>query len=65
MKYLTPSQYAKTCGVSRQAIYDRLTAGTLHTVEKQDFTGKTVQVIDLKKYPPMKGRRKKNLTTYK
>lgn len=57
-RYLTIKQYAELCGVSHQAIYDRLKAETpsLKTEEKIAF-GKTVQVIDTKKFPPAKGRK--------
>jgi hypothetical protein len=52
MKYATPIQYSKLCGISPQAVYDRIAKGTLETLEKEDFTGQLKQVIDLKKYPP-------------
>lgn len=57
MKYATPYKYAALCGVSTQAIYDRIKSGTLETVEKEDISGEVKRVIDLKKYPPSKGRK--------
>lgn len=56
MKYVTPYKYAKLCGVSSQAIYDRIKSGSLETIEKTDFQGEVKRVIDLKKYPPSKGK---------
>lgn len=56
-RYVTIKQYAEMCGVSHQAIYDRLKAESpsLRTEEKTSF-GKVIQVIDTKKFPPVKGR---------
>jgi predicted DNA-binding protein YlxM (UPF0122 family) len=59
MKYATIKQYADLSGVSHQAIYDRIKSGSITTVEKEDFTGEVKTVIDLKKYPPSKGRKVK------
>jgi hypothetical protein len=61
MKYATPYKYAKLCGVSTQAIYDRIKNGSLETVEKEDFHGEKKRVIDLKKFPPLKGKSNKKL----
>lgn len=58
MKYATPYKYAKLCGVSTQAIYDRIKNGSLTTVQKEDITGQVKNVIDLKKYPPVKGKQR-------
>lgn len=57
MKYATPYKYASLCKVSPQAIYDRIKSGSLETVEKEDISGEVKRVIDLKKYPPKKGRK--------
>jgi hypothetical protein len=56
MKYATPYKYAKLCGVSTQAIYDRIKNGSLQTIEKEDLNGDKKRVIDLKKFPPGKLR---------
>lgn len=54
-KFATPYKYAKLCGLSSQAIYKRIKAGTL-TVKtiKDQLTGEDKQVIDLAKFPPTK-----------
>lgn len=57
MKYATPYKYAGLCKVSPQAIYDRIKSGSLETIEKEDISGEVKRVIDLKKYPPSKGRK--------
>lgn len=58
-KYATPYKYAKLCGISTQAVYDRIKNGSLKTVEKIDLNGDTKNYIDLKKFPPSKGRKNK------
>jgi hypothetical protein len=55
--YATPYRYAKLCGVSTQAIYDRIKSGSLTTEDRKDINGDLKPVINLKKYPPSKGRR--------
>lgn len=57
MKYATPYKYAKLCGVSTQAIYDRIKNGSIQTVDKEDLQGELKRVIDLKKFPPSKGKK--------
>lgn len=54
--HATPYKYAKLCGVSTQAIYDRLKSGSLKTIEKEDINGDLRVVIDLKLFPPSKGK---------
>lgn len=55
-KYCTPYQYANLCGVSTQAIYQRIKLGKVSTVDIPDISGVTKRYIDLKKFPPRKGR---------
>jgi hypothetical protein len=62
MKYATPYKYAKLCGVSTQAIYDRIKNGSLETVNREDLHGEMKRVIDLKKYPPSKGKTQNRLS---
>lgn len=57
MKYATPYKYAKLCRVSTQAIYDRIKNGSLNTIEREDINGEIKRVIDLKKFPPSKGKK--------
>ncbi len=54
MPLLTRNAYAKLCGVSRQAIADRIKRGTLKTIEKELPDGSKRQYIDIVKYPPNK-----------
>jgi hypothetical protein len=54
LRYATPYRYAKLCGVSTQAIYDRIKNGSLTTIFKDDLNGDRKRVIDLKKFPPGK-----------
>ncbi len=54
MKLLTRNAYAKLCGVSRQAIADRIKRGTLKTIERELPDGSKRQYIDIKEYPPNK-----------
>ncbi len=51
-KFTTPYKYAKLCGVTSQAIYDRIKNGTLKTVDKKDVCGTVKRYIDLEKFPP-------------
>jgi hypothetical protein len=55
MKYVTPYQYAKLCGVSPQAIYDRIKSGSLPTETVKTVIGEK-RLINLSQNPP------KNLT---
>ena len=60
MKYLTPYKYAKLCGVSTQAIYSRIKAGTIEKVQIPDPTGELKDYIDIEKFPPENiGKKKK------
>ena len=54
MTFLTRNAYARLCGVSRQAIADRITRGTLKTIEKELPDGSVRQYIDIEEYPPNK-----------
>lgn len=56
--YATPYRYAKLCGVSTQAIYDRIKSGSLTTEEREDINGEIKTVVNLKKFPPSKGKQK-------
>lgn len=60
-KNLMPvSDYAKLCGVSTAAIYDRIKLNTL-TAEKMTIGKDTCYVIDMDQFPPKKntpGRKK-------
>jgi len=56
MKLLTRNAYAKLCGVSRQAIADRIKRGTLKTVECELPDGSMRQYINLTQ-SPMKRRK--------
>jgi hypothetical protein len=58
MNYVTPYQYAKLCGVSSQAIYNRIAKGLLEKVQFPDPTGATKDYIDIDKYPPERLRKK-------
>lgn len=51
-KFTTPYKYAKLCGVTSQAIYDRIKNGTLKTVDKKDVCGTVKRYIDREKFPP-------------
>jgi len=51
MKLLTRNAYAKLCGVSRQAIADRIARGTLKTIEMELPDGSMREYIDIEKYP--------------
>lgn len=51
-RYATPYKYAKLCGVSTQAIYDRIKNGSLQTEDKENINGDLVRVVDLEKFPP-------------
>ena len=53
-RYATLTQYAQLCGVSRQAIHQRVQSGALQVKEINDVTGATIKVVDLKKFPPVK-----------
>lgn len=50
----TISQYARLCGVSHQAIHDRIRRGILKAEAKTDVTNRKILMIDAKKYPPRK-----------
>lgn len=54
--FCTRSEYARLCGVTRQAIADRIKTGRLELVDRFGL-----KLIDLEKYPPVKyeGRPKK------
>ena len=52
MTLLTRNAYAKLCGVTRQAIADRIKRGTLKTIEKELPDGSKRQYIDVEEYPP-------------
>jgi len=54
MKLLTRNAYAKLCGVSRQAISDRIKRGTLKTIEEELPDGSKRQYIDIEEYPSTK-----------
>jgi hypothetical protein len=56
-KLYSPYKYADLCGVSTQAIYQRIRLGTLITVSIPDASGKKKNYIDISKYPP--NRKKK------
>ena len=58
MKYVTPYQYAKLCGVSSQAIYSRISKGLIEKVQIPDPTGAVKDYIDTDKYPPERLRQK-------
>ncbi len=51
MTLLTRNAYAKLCGVTRQAIADRIKRGTLKTIEKELPDGSVRQYIDIEQYP--------------
>ncbi|MVM31188.1 hypothetical protein GO755_14190 [Spirosoma sp. HMF4905] len=59
MKYVTPYQYAKLCGVSSQAIYSRISKGLVEKVQIPDPTGSLKDYIDIEKYPPERIRKEK------
>lgn len=59
MKYATPYKYARLCGVSTQAIYDRIKSGSLKTEDREDINGEIKAVVNLKKFPPSKGKKLK------
>ena len=52
MKYVTPYQFAKLCGVSTQAIYSRISKGTIDKVQIPDPTGAIQDYIDVDRFPP-------------
>ncbi len=56
MTLLTRNAYAKLCGVSRQAIADRIARGTLKTVERELPDGSVRQYIDTEVYPKIKAK---------
>ncbi len=56
MTLLTRNAYAKLCGVSRQAIADRIARGTLKTIEKELPDGSKRQYIDTEVYPKIKAK---------
>ncbi|NDU96877.1 hypothetical protein [Spirosoma terrae] len=58
MKYATPYQYAKLCGVSTQAIYSRIAKGLIEKIQIPDPTGALKDYIDTEKYPPERLRKK-------
>jgi hypothetical protein len=55
-KYATPYKWAKLAGLTTQAVYARLKAGTLETVRREDLNGEVRRVIDLAKFPPERAR---------
>lgn len=66
MKYATPYKYAQLCGVSRQAIYQRIASGTLKTESfTNPLTSEVIAVINLKTYPPTKGKTKDEIPIMK
>jgi hypothetical protein len=52
MKYVTPYQYAKLCGLTRQAIYNRINKGTLEIVVLKEAEGITSRYIYIDAFPP-------------
>jgi|GEM_PF-5513142 len=60
--YLTPFAYAALCGVTHQAIHQRILRGTLVVVVKNKPDGTPARYIDADQYPPKKREpgRKKN-----
>ncbi len=54
MNLVTRNAYAKLCGVSRQAIHDRITRGTLTPVTYELPDGSTQLYIDIEQFPPQK-----------
>ncbi|SFF21703.1 hypothetical protein [Spirosoma endophyticum] len=52
MRYVTPYHYAKLCGLTRQAIYNRINTGTLLVVLLEGPTGELIRYIDVEACPP-------------
>ena len=50
--YVTPYHYAQLCGLTRQAIYNRIDKGTLPVVRLEGPTGKLIAYIDTEAFPP-------------
>jgi hypothetical protein len=54
MHYMTITEYSDAIGLSRQAIYNRIEAAKLHTIESQ--TGKVFILVEDTEYEKIKGK---------
>ncbi|CAN5393441.1 hypothetical protein BH09BAC4_BH09BAC4_16040 [soil metagenome] len=52
MRYVTPYHYAKLCGLTRQAIYNRINTGTLSVLLLEGPAGEPIRYIDVEAHPP-------------
>ncbi|SFF39644.1 hypothetical protein [Spirosoma endophyticum] len=50
--YVTPYHYAQLCGLTRQAIYNRIIKGTLPVVRLKGPRGEPIGYIDTEAFPP-------------
>ncbi|WP_164851245.1 hypothetical protein [Larkinella soli] len=57
MNYVTPYKYAKLCGVSHQAIYERIQRGLIEVVQIPSPDGQVKNYIDTDRFPPQKLRK--------
>ena len=52
MKYTTPYKYASLCGISTQAVYQKIAKGHIQKVQIPNAEGIMKDYIDLEKFPP-------------